>query len=127
MPHLASPPGICLLSTFNKLYPVILYRCYTMAEYAFFMQKADRWRKDVAPLGGNLNIFPQLHQLELPCHSQAELPSLNSLKVRGEGQKPHQDTAFLLVQVENAMGESSSYWQTLVKSGLLLWRRQSGS
>ena len=32
-----------------------------MAEYAFFVQKADWWRKDMAPLWGNLNICPQLH------------------------------------------------------------------
>ena len=57
---LASPPGICLLSTFNELYPFIFYRHYTMAEYAFFVQKADWWRKDTAPLWGNLNICPPL-------------------------------------------------------------------
>ena len=43
-------PRYCLLSTFNELYPFIFYRHYTMAEYAFFMQKADQWRKDMVPL-----------------------------------------------------------------------------
>ena len=76
-----------------------------MAEYAFFKQKADRWRKDMAPLWGNLNICPQLHWLQLPCHTQVELSSLNSLKVWGEVQEPHHDIAFLLVWVENAMGD----------------------
>ena len=76
-----------------------------MAEYAFFMQKADRWRKEMAPLLGNLNICPQLHWLELPCHTQAELSSLNSLKVWGEGQKLHHNIAFLLVWVEDATGD----------------------
>ena len=76
-----------------------------MAEYAFFAQKADRCRKDMAPLWGNLNICPQLCQLKLSCHSQAELSSLNSLKVWGEGQMPHHNIAFLLVQVENVMGD----------------------
>ena len=98
-------PGICLLSTINKLYPLIFYRHYTMAEYAFFMQKSDRWRKDMAPLWENLNICPQLCQLKLPCHTQAELSSLNSLKVWEEGQKPCHDIAFLLVWVENTMGD----------------------
>ena len=42
MPRLVSPPGICLLSTFNKLYPFIFYRHYTMAEYAFFVQKSGQ-------------------------------------------------------------------------------------
>ena len=88
MPHLVSPPGICLLSTFNELYPFIFYRHYTMAEYAFFVQKADWGRKDMAPLWGNLNICPLLHQLQLPCHSQVELSSLNGLKVWGRDKSP---------------------------------------
>ena len=103
VPCMVSSQGISLLSTFNELYPFIFYRHYTMTEYAFFMQKVDRWRKDMAPLWGNLNICSQLHQLELACHSQVELSSLNSLK---EGQKPHHDIAFLLVQVDDTMGES---------------------
>ena len=105
VPHLASLSGICLLSTFNKLYPFIFNRHYTVAEYAFFVQKVDRWRKDMASLWGNLNICPQLHWLQLPCHMQEELSSLNSLKVWGKAQKPHHDIIFLLVQVENAMGD----------------------
>ena len=68
------------------------------------MQKVDQWRKDVAPLWGNLNICPLLHQLQLPCHSQVELSSLNGLKVWG-GQKPHHNITVLLVQVEDAMGD----------------------
>ena len=76
-----------------------------MADYTFFMHKVDRWRKDMASLWGNLNICPQLHWLQLPCHTQAELSSLNSLKVWGEVQKPQHDITFLLVWVENAMGD----------------------
>ena len=72
-----------------------------MTEYAFFAEKADRWGKDMASLWGNFNICPQLHQLELPCHSQAELFSISSLKVWGDAQKPHHDTAYLLVWVED--------------------------
>ena len=86
--HLVSPPCICLLSTFNELYPFFFYRHYTMAEYAFFMEKADWWRKDMAPLWGNLNICPQLHWLQLPCHSQVELSSLNGLEVWGRDKSP---------------------------------------
>ena len=52
-----------------------------MTKYPFFAEKADRWRKDMASLWGNFNICPQLHQLELPCHSQAELFSISGLKV----------------------------------------------
>ena len=74
-----------------------------MTEYAFFAEKVDRWGKDLAPLWGSFNICPQLHQLELPCHSQAELSSISSLKVWGDTQKPHCDMAYLLVQVEDIM------------------------
>ena len=76
-----------------------------MAEYAFFVQKVDRWRKGMAPLWGNLNICPQLHRLQLPCHTLVELSSLNGLKVWGEGQKPHHNIAFLLVWLEDPTGD----------------------
>ena len=70
-------------------------------------------------LWGDLNICPQLHQLKLPCHTEVELSSLNSLKVWGEVQKPHHDVAFLLVWVENAMGDRhygiSVVWANLNK------------
>ena len=55
----------------------------------------------MASLWGNLNICPQLHWLKLPCHSQAELSSISSLKVWGDVQKPCYDIAYLLVWVEN--------------------------
>ena len=55
----------------------------------------------MASLWGNLNICPQLHWLKLPCHSQAELSSISSLKGLVGVQKSHQDIAYLLVQVEN--------------------------
>ena len=130
-PHLASPPGICLLSTFNELYPLIFYSHYTMAEYAFFMQKVDRWRKDMASLWGNLNICPQLHWLQLLCHSQAELSSLNSIKVWGRDKNPTITSLSCWFGYRMPWGTdimaSPSYGQTLVKSGLLLWKRQSGS
>ena len=37
---------------------------------------------------GNFNICPQLHWVELPCHSQVELSSINSLKVWGTHRNP---------------------------------------
>ena len=70
-----------------------------MAEYAFFAKKADRWGKDMASLWGNFNICPQLHWLELPCHSQAELFSISSLKVWGVHKNP--TATLLLVWVED--------------------------
>ena len=76
-----------------------------MAEYAFFLHKADWWRKDMALLWGDISICPMLHWFQLPYHSQVELSSLNSLKVWREGQKPHHDIAFLLVWAEGATGD----------------------
>ena len=74
-----------------------------MTKYAFISEKADRWGKDLASLWGNFNICPQLHWLELPCHSQVELASISSLKVWGDTQKPHCNMAYLLVQVKDVM------------------------
>ena len=74
-----------------------------MTEYTFFTEKADRWRKDMASLWGNLNICPHLYWLELPCHSQAELFFISSLKVWGSVQKPHHNIAYLLVWVRITM------------------------
>ena len=68
---------------------------------SFFAEKVDRWGKDMASLWENFNICPQLHWLELPCHSQEELFSKRSLKVWGDAQKPHPDIAYLLVWVED--------------------------
>ena len=76
-----------------------------MAEYAFFLHKVDQWKKDMALLWEDISICPMLHWFQFPCHSQAELSSLNGLKVWGEGQKPHHDIAFLLVQTEEATGD----------------------
>ena len=72
-----------------------------MTKYAFFVEKVDRWGKDMASLWGNFNICPHLHWLELPCHSQAELFSIRGLKFWRDAQKPCHDIAYLLVQVEN--------------------------
>ena len=74
-----------------------------MTKYAFFAEKADRWGKDMAYLWGNFNICLLLHQLELPCHSQAELFSISILKVWGDSQKPCCDIAYLLVWVEDVL------------------------
>ena len=76
-----------------------------MTEYAFCAEKADRQGKDMTSLWGNLNICPQLHWLKLPCHTQAELSSISSCKIWGEVQKPCHDIAYLLVLVENAVGD----------------------
>ena len=59
----------------------------------------------MALLWGDLSICPPPHQFQLLCHSQADLSSLNGLKVWGEGQKPCHDITFLLVWVDDAMGD----------------------
>ena len=74
-----------------------------MTKYALFVEKTDRWGKDLASLWGNFNICPQLHQVELPCHSQVEMSSISSLKDWGDTQIPHCNIAYLLVRVEDIM------------------------
>ena len=80
-----------------------------MTEYAFFPQKADWWRKDMALMWGDINICPLLHWLQLPCHSQAELSSPNGLKAWEEGQKLCHNITFLLVQAEEEATGDRNY------------------
>ena len=63
----------------------------------------------MALLWGNISICPLLHQFQLPCHSQAELSSLNDLKAWGEGQKLHHDITFLLVWAEEEVTGARNY------------------
>ena len=80
-----------------------------MAEYAFFLQKTDQWRKEMGPLWGNFSVCPLLCQFQLPHHCQVELSSLNGLKAWGEGQKLCHDIAFLLVLAEDEVTEARNY------------------
>ena len=72
-----------------------------MTKYTFCANKVERWKKDMAPLWGNFDIYPHLNHLELPCHSPAELFSISSFKVWGNIQEPHHDIAYLLVHIGN--------------------------
>ena len=63
----------------------------------------------MAVMWGNINICPLWCWFQLPCHSQVEQSSLNSLKVWGEGQKLHHDITFLLVLVEEEMTGDRNY------------------
>ena len=77
-----------------------------MMEYAFFLQKVDWWRKDMALMWGDINICPSLQHFRIPSLSPADLSSLNSLKAWGERQKFCHDIAFLLVLTkEEATGD----------------------
>ena len=71
-----------------------------MTEYDFFLQKVDRWRKDMALMLDDINICPLLQQFQIPSLFQAELSSLNGLRAWGERQKFCHDIAFLLVLAE---------------------------
>ena len=62
----------------------------------------------MALLWGDISICPPLHQFQLPCHSQAELSSLNGLKAWG-GQKLCHDIAFLLVLAEEEATGARNY------------------
>ena len=86
-----------------------------MAEYAFFLQKADQWRKDMALMWRDINICSLLLQFHLPCHFQVELSSLNGLKAWGEGQKLHHDIAFLLVLAEEEATGDRNYGLSTVR------------
>ena len=74
-----------------------LYRNHMMTKFAFFSNRAERWKRDLASLWGTLDICPCLDHLELPCHSPVELSSLSSFKVWGNTKEPHHDIAYLLV------------------------------
>ena len=96
--------------TFNSLH---LYRKYMMTKYAFFANKAERWKKDMAPLWGNFNICPHLDHLDLPSYSLAEQFSISSFNVWGNIEEPHQDTVYLLVCIGNTT-EDRHYGISLV-------------
>ena len=75
-----------------------------MTEYAFFLQKVDQWRKDMALTWGDIDICPSL-----PSLSQAELSSLNSLRAWGKRQKSHHNITFLLVLTREEATGGSKY------------------
>ena len=71
-----------------------------------FLQKVDRWRKEMALMWADINICPLLQQFQIPSLSQVELSSLNSLRVWGKRQQFHHNIAFLLVLAnEEATGD----------------------
>ena len=74
-----------------------LYSNHMMTEYAFFANRAERWKRDLASLWGILTFAPSLDHFELPCHSPAELISVSSFKVWGNTQEPCHNITYLLV------------------------------
>ena len=67
-----------------------------MTEFAFFSNRAERWKWDLATLWWNFDICPCLNCLELPGHSPAELISVSSFKVWGNTWDPCHNMAYLL-------------------------------
>ena len=68
-----------------------------MTEFAFFSNRAERWKRDLIALWGNFDICPCLNCLDLPGHSPAKLISVSSFKVWGNTWDPWHDMAYLLV------------------------------
>ena len=87
MPQPVSPPGICLLS-FLVINFLHLYRNPMMTEFAFFSNRAERWKRDLVTVWGNFDICPHLNCQDLPGHSPAELISVSSFKVWGNSRDP---------------------------------------
>ena len=84
-----------------------------MTKFAFFSNRAERWKRDLASLWGNFDVCPHLDCLELPGHSPAELISVSSFKVWGNTQEPHHDIAYLLVHLGDTT-EDRQYGVSLV-------------
>ena len=84
-----------------------------MTEFAFFSNRAERWKRDLPTLWGNFDICPHLNHLKLPGHSPTELISVSSFKVWGNTQDPCHNMAYLLVCLGNTT-EVRQYGVSLV-------------
>ena len=85
--HLASLPGIYLLSTPNNQLLTSLQRLYDDRIHVL-CQQGRQVGQDMMALWGNLNICPHLNYLELPYHMTGELLSISHLKIWGNIQEP---------------------------------------
>ena len=99
-----------------------------MTKYTFFVNKVERWKKDMATLWGNFDVCPHLHHLELPCHSLAELFSISSFKVWGTFMNPTtiSPTYWSAQGIPLRIDTTAYPWYgwTPTKPGLPPWRRQ---
>ena len=82
-------------------------------EHAFFANKVERWKRDLASLWGNFDVCPCLDHFELPCHSPVDLSSVSSFKVWENTQEPHHNITYLLVHAGNTT-EDRQYGVSLV-------------
>ena len=84
-----------------------------MTEFYFFLDRVERWKRNLATQWGNLDICPHLNCLELPCHSPIELISVSSYKVWGNIWGPHHDMPYLLIHLGDTI-EGRQYGVSLV-------------
>ena len=82
------------------------------------MEREDRWGYNMKTLWGSLSICPLMTCVRLPHHMVEELDSISHLKIWGNTQSPHQDMAYLLVQVNNTPN-AKIYGMALVWVSLL--------
>ena len=95
-----------------------------MSEFEFFMEREDRWGDNMKTLWGSLSICPLLTCIRLPHHTVEELDSISHLKIWGNTQSPHQNMAYLLVQI-NDTPNAKVYGMALVWVSLLQTKASS--
>ena len=89
-----------------------------MSEFKFFMEREDRWGDNMKTLWGSLSICPLVTCIRLPHHTAEELDSISCLKIWGNTQSPHQNMAYLLVQIDDTPN-AKVYGMALVWVSLL--------
>ena len=82
------------------------------------MEREDRWGDNMKTLWGSLSICPLMTCIRLPHHTTEELDSISHLKIWGNTQSPHQNMAYLLVQIDDTPN-AKIYGMALVWVSLL--------
>ena len=95
-----------------------------MSEFEFFMEREDRWGDNMKTLWGSLSICPLVTCVRLPHHTVEELDSISHLKIWGNTQSPHQNMAYLLVQIDDTPN-AMMYGMALVWVSLLQTKASS--
>ena len=95
-----------------------------MSEFEFFMEREDRWEDNMKTLWRSLSICPLLTCIRLLHHMVEELDSISCLKIWGNAQSPHQNMAYLLVQIDDTPN-ATVYGMALVWVSLLQTKASS--
>ena len=96
----------CLPQVFDCYLPLLNYIPLSFTDIPLWQSMPFSYRnqtggENIWPSCGGISVFAlPLHWFQLPCHSQAELSSQNSLKACGKDKKLHHDITFLLVLAE---------------------------